>query len=57
MDGTGDHRVKQSEPGSERQRSHIFSPMWKIDSKGKCIHKYNKSVVVDYLRGLGRGRR
>jgi hypothetical protein len=31
--------------------------MWKIDSKGKCIHKYNKSVVVDYLRGLGRGRR
>jgi hypothetical protein len=33
MDGNGDHLVKPSKPGSERQRSLIFSHMWTTDSK------------------------
>jgi hypothetical protein len=38
-DRTGDHHVKRSKPGSERQSSRIFSHMWKIDQKDKHIHK------------------
>jgi hypothetical protein len=33
MNGTGDNRIKWNEPGSERQRSHIVSHMWKTDPK------------------------
>jgi hypothetical protein len=32
--------VKWNKPISERQRSHAFSNMWKIDLINKCIHKY-----------------
>jgi hypothetical protein len=39
MGGTRDQHVKQSKPGSERQRSHAFSQMWKLDLKNKCINK------------------
>jgi hypothetical protein len=39
MDGTEDYHVRQSKPGSERQRSHVFSHMWKLDLKNKCIYK------------------
>jgi hypothetical protein len=28
-----------SKPGSERQSLHVFSHMWKIDPKDKCIYK------------------
>jgi hypothetical protein len=31
--GTGDHHVKQSNSGSERQRSHVLPHMWKVDLK------------------------
>jgi hypothetical protein len=27
----GDHHVKQSQSGSEDQRSHVFPHMWKLD--------------------------
>jgi hypothetical protein len=40
MDGTGDHHVKQSKPGLERQRLHVFFHIWKIDPKDKHIHNY-----------------
>jgi hypothetical protein len=40
MDATGDYHVNRSKLGSERQKSHVFSHMWKIDPKDKCIHKY-----------------
>jgi hypothetical protein len=29
MDGTGDHHVKQSKPGSEGQKLHVLPHMWK----------------------------
>jgi hypothetical protein len=31
VDGTGEHHIKGSKPGSERQRCHVFSLMWKVD--------------------------
>jgi hypothetical protein len=40
MDGTGEHQVKQSSPGSKGQRAYTFPHMWKPDIKNKCIHKY-----------------
>jgi hypothetical protein len=40
MNGTIDHHVKESKPGSERQRPHIFSHMWNTDPKDRHIHKY-----------------
>jgi hypothetical protein len=46
MDGPGDHDVKQSKPDSERQRLHVFSHMWKIGLKGKCIHKYKHDHYI-----------
>jgi hypothetical protein len=39
MDAVREHLVKCSKHGSERQRQHIFSHMWKIDPKDKHIHK------------------
>jgi hypothetical protein len=36
MDAIGGNEVK---PGSERQRPHVFSHMWKIDLKDKHLHK------------------
>jgi hypothetical protein len=39
MDGTGGHHVKQSKPGSGRQRSHVLPLTWKLHLKDKCIHK------------------
>jgi hypothetical protein len=32
VDAIEGHYVKGSKPGSERQRSHIFSHMWEIDT-------------------------
>jgi hypothetical protein len=40
MDGTGEHHVKQSEPGSKSQRLHVFPYMWKVDLQVICICKY-----------------
>jgi hypothetical protein len=40
MDGTEAHHIKPSKPSSERQRSHVFFHMWKLDLKDKHIHKY-----------------
>jgi hypothetical protein len=31
--------IMLNKPGSERQRPHAFSHMWKIDPKDKCMHK------------------
>jgi hypothetical protein len=31
IDETGDHNVKRSKPGSERQKSHVVFHMWKPD--------------------------
>jgi hypothetical protein len=39
MDAMGGHHVKSSKPGSDRQRPHVSSHLWKIDPKDKCIHK------------------
>jgi hypothetical protein len=47
IDGTGEHHVKQSKPGSETQRSHVFSNMWKIDPKGKCIQDINMIIYTN----------
>jgi hypothetical protein len=40
MGGTRDHHVKLTKPGSERQKSGVFSYTWKTDPKDKCIHEY-----------------
>jgi hypothetical protein len=49
MNGTGDHHIKQSKPGSERQRSHVFSNMWKIDPKDKCIHECKHDHIYIHI--------
>jgi hypothetical protein len=49
MDGTGDHQVTQSKPGSERQSSHISSHMWKLNLKDKYIHKYIRDHMFRYI--------
>jgi hypothetical protein len=41
MNGTGDHHVKLSKPSAERQSSHVFSHMWKLDLKEKQVMKEN----------------
>jgi hypothetical protein len=46
MDRIRDHYAKQSKPGSERQRSHVFSHMWNINKKDKCIHTYKHYIYV-----------
>jgi hypothetical protein len=35
-----DKWMELDKPGSERQRSHVSSYMWKIDPKVKCIQKH-----------------
>jgi hypothetical protein len=50
MNETEGYHVKQSKPTSERQRSHIFSHMWKMDPKDKCIHKYKHDQICIYVR-------
>jgi hypothetical protein len=62
MDRTGDHRVKQNNPGSERQWSNVFSTIWKIDSKDKCIQKYKQDhthtfATEQLFEGSGGGKR
>jgi hypothetical protein len=42
MGGAGDNSVK---PGSERQRSHVFSHMWIIDPNDEHIHKYKYDCI------------
>jgi hypothetical protein len=43
MDGTRDHQIKENKLDSERQISHIFSHMWKLEKdwkqKGGCLEK------------------
>jgi hypothetical protein len=51
-----------SQSGSERQRPHVFSPMWKIDPKDKHILKYKGTIYIYIsnnlrrLEGGGRGK-
>jgi hypothetical protein len=45
MDGGEDNNIKQSKPGSERQRLHAFSHMWKINPEDKHIHKYKHNHI------------
>jgi ribosomal protein S4E len=55
MDGTGDHQVKRSKPGSER---HVFCHMWKLDLKDKRIHDH---IYIErgniFIIGGGRRRK
>jgi hypothetical protein len=51
MDGTVDHHAKQSKLDSERQRSHVFSYMWKIDSNDKLIQNYKHVCNVRICEG------
>jgi hypothetical protein len=48
MDGTGDHHVKRSKPGSG-QRSPVFPHMWKLDLEDKCTHKYIYHLTYIYI--------
>jgi hypothetical protein len=48
MDGAGDHYAKNSKPGSERQRLHVFYHMWKKDPNAKYIHKYKHDDIYIY---------
>jgi hypothetical protein len=47
MDGTGEHHLKGSEPGSEGQRLHVLPHMWNVDQIQ--IHQYYGKQVT--LRG------
>jgi hypothetical protein len=47
MDGTGEHHLKQSLPGSEGQKLHVFSHMWNTDLIQ--IQQYYEKLVT--LRG------
>jgi hypothetical protein len=38
IDGTVDHHVKQSKPGSKSQRLHVSPHMWKLDLQVRCIY-------------------
>jgi hypothetical protein len=40
--------VKWSKPGLEGQRLHVYSYMWKLDLKDKCIHKYICDLIYIY---------
>jgi hypothetical protein len=48
MDAIGGHDVKWSKPGSETQKSHIFSHMWKTDPKIN-IHKNKHDHIQTYM--------
>jgi hypothetical protein len=45
MDATGGHHVKRSKLGSETQKMHVFSHMWKIDPK---INIHTKTSIIMY---------
>jgi hypothetical protein len=46
---TEDNHVKCSNPGSERQKSYVFSHMWKIDPKDNLIPKYKHALMDMYI--------
>jgi hypothetical protein len=48
MNGIGDIKLKQSKPGSESQKLHVFYGIWKIDTKDKCIHKNKHDHMYNY---------
>jgi hypothetical protein len=50
MDGTGDHQVKRSKSGSERQRLHVFSHFQDLDVISAYIYM---CVCIDYNHGTG----
>jgi hypothetical protein len=37
MDGTGDHHVE------------VFPHMWRLDQKGKCMHKFICDLIDMYI--------
>jgi hypothetical protein len=43
---------KLSKPGSERQRPHVFSYMWKIDPKDKHILKNKHDHIQTYIQNM-----
>jgi hypothetical protein len=45
MDETGDCDIKQNTPDSKGQ-IHIFSHMWELDLKDKCIHDYKHDIYT-----------
>jgi hypothetical protein len=49
MDAIGGHHVKQSKPGAERQRPHIFSLMWKIDPEDKHVYKNKHDQIQTHM--------
>jgi hypothetical protein len=49
MNGTGDHHIKLSKPGSERQISHAFSHMWNLGGKYLRIEE----VLLEKSNGTG----
>jgi hypothetical protein len=49
MGRTEDDHVKQNKPCSERQRLNVFSCMWNIDPKEKCIPKYKHDHIYAYI--------
>jgi hypothetical protein len=52
MDRTREHHVKQSKPGSERQRLRVFFHMWKTDLKDKCIYKCKHDHIHIYMENM-----
>jgi hypothetical protein len=50
----------QSNSGSERKRWHVFSLLWKINTKYKCLHKYKHDHIHMYrtcfIVGLSNGK-
>jgi hypothetical protein len=51
MDAIGGH-VKLSKASSGRQRPHVFSHTWKIDTKDKYIHKNKHDHVQTYMYNM-----
>jgi hypothetical protein len=45
-----DSMLSEVKSGSERQRLHVFSQMWKIDPKDKYIHKTKHDHIQTYIR-------
>jgi hypothetical protein len=41
--------IMLSKPGSERQRLHVFSHMWKTDPKDKHMHKKTHDHIQTYM--------
>jgi hypothetical protein len=51
MDAIGGHHVKRSKPGSETQKLHVASDMWKTDTKTNIYT--NTSMIIYKLRYRG----